>query len=832
MRPPVHVAALFILALSVVCIVSASSSDSSSAEDAVVEEGAASYHVAYDGFFNGTVTSVECGSGSILSMPESLDIGEAVVTIRSIASGAFDGCSIAEIRIPRTVDSIGDGAFSGCSGLKKITIDQGNDSYANDGSGMPAVFSKNKRVLVAYPAAANRTNETIPYETMEIRPRAFENALNLRIVTFSANSLLSAIPSKAFMNCDSLTDVHIGNANITSIGDSAFRDCAMLSNIVFDGAGIASIGDDAFRDCKKLESIRLPGSIKSIGDRAFMGGAMERIVMEEGLESIGAGAFKSCSALTSATLPRSLESIGAEAFHSCAGLKSLNLGDTSIERIESNTFSRCNSLGSIVIPAGVSFISPSAFYECRLHSISVADGNGSYVSRDGILFDAGMRELISYPSMRRSSFCAIPSGIERIGDYAFSLTDGIVSASIPSSVETIGAKAFEKCYNLETVDIEDGSLEVIGRGAFAGCTKLSSIAFPSGVSIEASAFEWCTGLLAVRIPSDADVEVNAFINARNIVSVSVGEGATVKPSAFSGRTFDSADAPSPGTSYAGDSVDMTGGKCMAIYLADGSLHGEPTLYSIGDAMTIADLPVMEGRRYSPWTVDGEPVSGAFAIVETMLIESESAMVVGASDITGSGDGCTMTIDGDGMLLTEDAIESMGGIATIEFDDAVVVMDADALKRISGGSEVSFKLSASYGIPDHRAISGLDEKGRMIASDALVLSIDVIGDGVASNLGTVRITVPYTLPNGVGADGISAYFISEDGSLEELQASYEGGHVTFETTHFSDFAICESLGNGNPYYSGDDDDTILFIAAGSAVVLLAAAFIGVHSRKRR
>ena len=46
------------------------------------------------------------------------------------------------------------------------------------------------------------------------------------------------------------------------------------------------------------------------------------------------------------------------------------------------------------------------------------------------------------------------------------------------------------------------SVKEIGRGAFSGCTSLSSIRIPdNGVVVEAGAFEQCTSLTRIHIPA-------------------------------------------------------------------------------------------------------------------------------------------------------------------------------------------------------------------------------------------------------------------------------------------------------------------------------------------
>ena len=77
--------------------------------------------------------------------------------------------------------------------------------------------------------------------------------------------------------------------------------------------------------------------------------------------------------------------------------------------------------------------------------------------------------------------------VKKIGDYAFLKMRNILSVSIPSSIEVVGA------------------------GAFLGCTSLSNVVLSEGLkSIGSGAFEW-TGLLSITIPSSVEsIELAAF----------------------------------------------------------------------------------------------------------------------------------------------------------------------------------------------------------------------------------------------------------------------------------------------------------------------------------
>lgn len=190
----------------------------------------------------------------------------------------------------------------------------------------------------------------------------------------------------------------------------------------------------------------------------------------DNVTSIGAYAFFNCKNLTNATIPDGITSIGGYAFLNC-GLTSVTIPD-SVTTIGEYAFYSCNSLTSVTIPGNVTSIGMCAFSNCSgLSSINVANNNFSFFSVDGVLFSADQAILYTYPVGKSNTYYIIPS-----------------------SVTTIGGRAFDYCSNLTSITIPE-SVTTIEAGAFYNCSGLTSVTIPAGVtSIEAHTFEKCDNL--------------------------------------------------------------------------------------------------------------------------------------------------------------------------------------------------------------------------------------------------------------------------------------------------------------------------------------------------
>ena len=76
-----------------------------------------------------------------------------------------------------------------------------------------------------------------------------------------------------------------------------------------------------------------------------------------------------------------------------------------------------------------------------LKSISVADGNATYSSANGLLLSKDDKTLIQGVN----GDVTIPDSVTSIGEWAFSSYVGLTSVTIPDSVTDIGPSAFYGC---------------------------------------------------------------------------------------------------------------------------------------------------------------------------------------------------------------------------------------------------------------------------------------------------------------------------------------------------------------------------------------------------
>ncbi len=184
---------------------------------------------------------------------------------------------------------------------------------------------------------------------------------------------------------------------------------------------------------------------------------IKSIQVKSGITELGSNLFSSLMEVTSVSLPTTLEKIGKFAFYHCRSLK------------------------SITIPSSVTFIDAAAcFAQCgNLTSIVVDKNNTTYDSRNNcnaIIETTTNKLLVGCPTTK------IPSGIEIIGacaffDYYNAPTE--YSIVIPEGVTTIEYDAFNYNRKLKSITLPS-TLKTIGHRAFYNA-GFESIVIPKNV---------------------------------------------------------------------------------------------------------------------------------------------------------------------------------------------------------------------------------------------------------------------------------------------------------------------------------------------------------------
>lgn len=255
------------------------------------------------------------------------------------------------------------------------------------------------------------------------------------------------------------------------------------------GEPVVEIGPRAFENCSTVEQVRLPNSVQRILRFAFSNcESLVSLYLGTNLRLIGTSAFSECSSLTSIRLPQTLRVIKEAAFAGCSSLKVVEV-PPNVRRLEPRTFAGCSDLVSVVLPQRMVDIQEAAFDACT----SLRDISQQWTAQKP-------RKNGTYRNVSRNG---LPSSLEQIGAQAFNNCSSLEEVSLPSEVRTIRKGTFSGCTSLKQVFLHNRVLR-IGPSAFHDCQALETLRIPLACKrIAPSAFPATITLRAPRTSETA-----------------------------------------------------------------------------------------------------------------------------------------------------------------------------------------------------------------------------------------------------------------------------------------------------------------------------------------
>ena len=377
---------------------------------------------------------------------------------------------ITSVVIGENVTEIGNNAFFKCYDLKKIT------------------WGKKLKVIGerAFLDVHGISSIEIPENVTTIEQYAFENCFNVKKIRFPKNT--TSLQNGAFKNCTNLESIII-NGNIgdcsgysaTSYNDSDYS--------VFYNAGANS---DKLNVTFGSGVRRIPAYLFATGndESANIYVHITSVVIGENVTEIGNNAFFKCYDLKKITWGKKLKVIGERAFLDVHGISSIEIPEN-VTTIEQYAFENCFNVKKIRFPKNTTSLQNGAFKNCtNLESITINGNIGdcsgysatSYNDSDySVFYNAGANS--------NKLNVTFGSGVKRIPAYLFATGNDksanvyacVTSVTIPSSVKSIGAYAFNDCYALKNFNIksknakfEEGCLNNVNSKIVVKCYKGST----------------------------------------------------------------------------------------------------------------------------------------------------------------------------------------------------------------------------------------------------------------------------------------------------------------------------------------------------------------------
>lgn len=307
-----------------------------------------------------------------------------------------------------------------------------------------------------FPNAANRifaaNNKPTYHQTTQLR---YSSQTGTTPFTESSETVLTT-SNTIHTN---LKVVYLGDS-VTELKSNVFNNNSIEQIWISPNNSIEILGDYTLAYC--YNDIVLP-NIRTIGNNVFSNLYTDSLTFGNNLTSIGNNCI-SYSPIKNLVIPDSVTSIGDNFLSSCREIRNLTLGKN-LTRV------------------GRSFINTS-FYTGEEHDFNVNIRCTNVPSQ--LLYNKNIVTSI-----------VLENTVETIGDSAFYFLTKITTLNIPSSVTSIGTRAFNGCNHLTSITVNATTPPTLGTGAFESTNSCPIYVPAASVDTYKAATGWSS--LASRI---------------------------------------------------------------------------------------------------------------------------------------------------------------------------------------------------------------------------------------------------------------------------------------------------------------------------------------------
>jgi len=257
--------------------------------------------------------------------------------------------TIEKVLFPTSLEKIGSRAFSETKKIEDLDLSSLSKLKTIDSS----AFYRSNLKKIKLPSAITYLGERSFSETP------------IKSIDMSNCILLEEIDSNLFDECKELQSIKLP-PSIKNIGDSAFNNCTSLTSIdLFSCTELLSIKEEAFKGCVELSgTIKFPKKLKTIERWAFIrydesSPSLKKIEELdfsecEELETIGQEAFQGLEGVTHPIiLGKNIKTIDLRAFKNCSAVPEIDLSKcTQLKRLNYEIFYGCKN-ANVILPSSI-----------------------------------------------------------------------------------------------------------------------------------------------------------------------------------------------------------------------------------------------------------------------------------------------------------------------------------------------------------------------------------------------------------------------------------------------------------------------------------------------
>ena len=434
---------------------------------------------------------------SYFEVPKQLK-GHKVVGIDAQAFYGLD--RLKTVVLPKSVSVIGDQAFGNCVNLKKVIVkgeltSVGVDVFeGSDNWEYKSITDENGDKFIMfedflYKYDGEIANNTIVKSEEDKGGNEVASKQYLYIP-----SEVKELCSGSFKDQPGIVGVELPS-KYTQLPKEVFANCRNLKSV--DLKNVTEINDGAFSDCTSLETIDL-SKVTSIGSNAFNNTNLSSITLSNELTTIDNSTFANCLNLGNVTIPTSVTKIDDYAFANDENITEMSLSDN-ITFLGIGAFSNTR-IKTFKTPKLIQTIPEALFKgDTALESIEL-------VKEEDMIQTKSVVYNEFYPEDKETEKDAYGNDL-----YEYTYT----------GVQTIGKEAFSGCNKLTSIDFPYKEFEEDEYTGFNQSTK--KLVKKSVVQIGENAFEG-TGLIEFNTPvTVTSFERGILKDCRNLTKVNFGE---------------------------------------------------------------------------------------------------------------------------------------------------------------------------------------------------------------------------------------------------------------------------------------------------------------------
>lgn len=229
-------------------------------------------------------------------------------SVRSLGQYAFYGCtSLKSINLPVTQKTLPVSFLEGCTSLESIELPATLTTISTD----------------AFYGCTKLANVSLHEGITTIERRAFYNC---KLDSIIIPSTMTSIGGAAFKGNPTTTIVwKPQNCTTGSDSDAPFYSTSSQVTSFTFGDSVQVIPAYLCKYMNQLDSIRIPSTVTSIGQSAFMYcSKLKSFTFPQGIKTVATSVLEGCTALEEVFIPSSVTTINQDAFYGCSALRAIH----------------------------------------------------------------------------------------------------------------------------------------------------------------------------------------------------------------------------------------------------------------------------------------------------------------------------------------------------------------------------------------------------------------------------------------------------------------------------------------------------------------------------